>query len=358
MDTPFQWSKQIASHFGGTRNGLVISWPGHMADTSTVRAQFHHVIDIAPTIYDAAGIKPPVIVDGVRQTPLQGVSMLYTLQHPQAPSSHHSQYFEMQGNRAFYADGWIASSTPLNMPWVHSGAVVSPDHFRWELYDLHHDYSQAHDLSNRMPAKLAELRKDFDLAAAQFNVLPLNADALGRLNPELRPSLTAGREQFVYHPSPTRFSNAELPSLGRNWRLFADIRVEKADAMGTVAVRGNWFGGWGLFLDHGVPVFIYRASDQTRDLHQVSGLQPLGAGDHRLTVDVRGNPRAQDGEVVLSMDGMTAGRVSIDRLGRAGGSLYVGRSGTVPLLDGGQFQGDLEGRVMSVEFDVQPRSAP
>ena len=194
MDSPMQWTKQSASHFGGTRNGLVISWPGHIKDKGGLRPRFCHVIDIVPTIYEATGIKPPVMMDGTRQKPLDGVSMVYTLANPNAPTRHPVQYFEMFGNRAIYKDGWMASTTPLRLPWVTSGSEPNPDDFKWELYNIGEDFSQANNLVEKNPEKLKELQAAFDVEAKKYNVYPLDSSFAERADPAIRPSLTRGRQ--------------------------------------------------------------------------------------------------------------------------------------------------------------------
>lgn len=165
MDAPMQWTKQVASHFGGTRNGMVISWPAHISDKGGRRSQFCHVIDIVPTIYEAANITPPTMLDGVQQKPVEGVSFVYTFDNANAPTRHATQYFELVGNRAIYKDSWIASTTPLRLPWVTSGFEPNPDDFKWELYNVGEDFSQANDLAARFPDKLKELQAAFDVEA-------------------------------------------------------------------------------------------------------------------------------------------------------------------------------------------------
>jgi arylsulfatase A-like enzyme len=196
MDTPMQWTKQIASHFGGTRNGMVISWPARIKDKGGLRSQFCHVIDIVPTIYEAAKITPPTMLDGVEQKPLDGTSLVYTFDKPDAPTVHNTQYFEMLGNRAIYKDGWIASTTPLRLPWVTSGYEPSPDDFKWELYNINEDFSQANNLVERYPDKLKELQDAFDVEAKKYNVYPLDSSFASRADPAIRPSLTRGRSEF------------------------------------------------------------------------------------------------------------------------------------------------------------------
>ena len=201
FDTPFKWTKQIASHFGGTRQGMAISWPGHINDVGGIRTQFHHMIDIVPTILEATGIQAPVMVDGVAQKPIEGVSMAYTFdkKNANAPSTRTTQYFEMMGNRAIYHDGWIATTTPPQGPWLmglgHMPDVVNG--YKWELYNIAEDYSENNDLAAKMPDKLRDMQELFLVEAAKYNVLPLDNDVLQRvLTP--RPSATAGRSVFTY----------------------------------------------------------------------------------------------------------------------------------------------------------------
>ncbi|HZW89476.1 MAG TPA: arylsulfatase, partial [Myxococcaceae bacterium] len=192
MDAPMQWTKQVASHFGGTRNGMAIAWPNRIKDKGAVRAQFCHVIDIVPTIYEAIGIKPPKVLDGVKQKPIEGTSLVYTFAAGNAPTKHTVQYFEMFGNRAIYKNGWMASTTPLRLPWVTSGNDPSPDDFKWELYNVSEDFSQAKDVAATNPAKLKELQAAFDVEAKKYNVYPLDSSFASRADPAIRPSLTRG----------------------------------------------------------------------------------------------------------------------------------------------------------------------
>jgi arylsulfatase A-like enzyme len=180
MDTPFQWTKQVASHFGGTRNGIAISWPKGIKSRGEIRPQFHHVIDIVPTILEAVGIQAPATINGTAQKPLEGVSMAYTFADAMAPSRHTTQYFEMTGNRGMYDDGWIASTTPLRPPWVVSGLEPDPDDFPWELYNVTTDFSQAKDLAKQKPQKLRQLQALFLKDAAKYNVLPIDSEGWSR----------------------------------------------------------------------------------------------------------------------------------------------------------------------------------
>ena len=201
MDTPFQWTKQVASHFGGTAQGMAISWPGHINDVGGIRRQFHHIIDIVPTILEAAGIPSPDSINGITQRPMDGVSMAYTWDkaNATAPSRRTTQYFEMLGNRAIYNDGWVAATTPATLPWELSTATP-PDvitGYKWELYNVKEDPTEFNDLAAKMPEKLKQLQDVFYAEAKKYDVLPLDNSSLARWNTP-RPSLTAGRTVFTY----------------------------------------------------------------------------------------------------------------------------------------------------------------
>jgi arylsulfatase A-like enzyme len=213
FDTPFKWTKQIASHFGGTRQGLAISWPGHINDPGGIRNQFHHIIDIVPTILDATGIKAPEMVNGIKQKPIEGVSMTYTFDkaNANAPSTRKTQYFEMISNRGIYHEGWYANTTPPVAPWVLNAPMPSVNDYKWELYNLDKDYSQANDLAAQMPVKLLEFKALFLLEAHKYNVFPLDNSQFQRAI-EPRPSATAGQTVFTYSgvmPGPVQLGEAD-----------------------------------------------------------------------------------------------------------------------------------------------------
>ena len=201
FDTPFKWMKQVPSHFGGTAQGMAMSWPGHINDPGGIRRQFHHVIDIVPTILEATGIPAPDTINGIKQLPIEGVSMAYTWDkaNANAPTQHTTQYFEMLGNRAIYHDGWVAATTPVTLPWELS-TKPPPDvitGYKWELYNVMEDPTQNNDLAAKMPDKLKQMQNIFYLEAAKYNVLPLDNTTLARWNSP-KPSLTAGRTDFTY----------------------------------------------------------------------------------------------------------------------------------------------------------------
>ena len=252
FDTPFKWTKQIASHFGGTRQGMAISWPGHIKDVGSIRTQFHHVIDIEPTILDATGIKAPEEVDGIKQKPIEGVSMAYTFDqaNANAPSTRDTQYFELAGNRAIYHDGWIASTTPPAPPWVMGTAKMPDivDGYNWELYHIAEDYSQYDDLAAKYPDKLKELKALFLTEATKFSVFPMDNSAFTRLVTP-RPSTVAGKTEFTYTGEISGIPPGNAPSiLDRDYTMTADLTIPSGGAEGMIVTMGGRFGGYGLYL--------------------------------------------------------------------------------------------------------------
>src|SRR5271163_4071488 len=260
FDTPFKWTKQVASHFGGTRQGLAISWPGHITDAGGIRTQFSHVIDIVPTILEATGIQAPATVDGIQQKPIEGISMAYTFDkaNANAPSTHTTQYFEMVGNRAIYHDGWIASTTPPAAPWLlATGKLTNINDYNWELYNLTQDYSQDNDLASKMPDKLKEMQALFLTEAAKYQVLPLDNTGFSRLLTP-RPSAVAGKTIFTYTGALAGIPVGNAPSiLDKNYTITAEVTIPKGGAEGMIVTLGGRFGGYGLYLLKGKPVFDY-----------------------------------------------------------------------------------------------------
>ncbi len=252
FDTPFKWTKQIASHFGGTRQGLAISWPGHIKDVGGIRTQFHHVIDIVPTILEAANIPAPDTVDGIKQKPMEGVSMVYTFDkaNANAPSTRHTQYFELAGNRAIYHDGWMASTTPPAGPW-EMGTGKLPDvtnGYHWELYNIAEDYSQYKDLTAENPAKLSEMQALFLTEAGKYNVFPMDNRAFARIVTP-RPSTVAGKTEFTYTGEVSGIPPGNAPSiLDRDYSMTADLTIPEGGAEGMIVTMGGRFGGYALYL--------------------------------------------------------------------------------------------------------------
>ena len=322
MDTPFKWVKQVPSHFGGTAQGMAMSWPGHITDVGGIRRQFHHVIDIVPTILDATGIPAPDTINGIKQAPIEGVSMTYTWDkaNADAPTRHTTQYFEMLGNRAIYHDGWIASTTPATFPWELSSAPP-PDvitGYKWELYNLHEDPTQFNDLADKMPEKVKELQDLFYSEAAKYNVLPLDNSTLARWNAP-RPSLTAGRTVFTYSGELSGVPASAAPRiLDKSYTITAEVEIPDGGAEGMIVTEGGRFGGYGLFLSKGVagvragkPVFLYNLLNLKRTTW--SG-PALDAGKHTIVFDFKsdGPDLGSGGTGVLSVDGKEVDRKSME----------------------------------------------
>jgi arylsulfatase len=306
MDSPMQWTKQVASHFGGTRNGAVISWPKRIKAKGEVRSQFHHVIDIVPTILEAAGVPMPGEMDGAKQKPLEGVSMVYTFDDAKAKDRHTTQYFELVGNRGIYHDGWMACTTPLRLPWVTVGAAPSPDDFKWELYHVAEDFSQANDLAAKNPEKLKELQALFDIEAKEYNVYPLDSSFAERADPAIRPSLTRGRNVFTYYPGMVRIPEGSTPGIkNKSYSISADVEIPEGGAEGVLATQGGRFGGWGLLVLDGKPVFVHALSNQAKHKYRVTADQKLSPGKHTITFDFAydGGGIGKGGTGTISVDG-------------------------------------------------------
>jgi arylsulfatase len=306
MDSPMQWTKQVASHFGGTRNGLVISWPARIKDKGGIRSQFCHVIDIVPTIYEAIGITPPAVLDGVQQKPLDGVSLAYTFDDAKAPTRHSTQYFEMQGNRAIYKDGWMASTTPLRLPWVTAGFEPSPDDFKWELYHIDEDFSQANNVVDKYPDKLKELQDAFDVEARKYNVYPLDSSMASRVDPSIRPSLTRGRTEFTYYPGMVRIPEGSAPDFkNKSWAVAGEVMIPDGGASGVLATIGGRFGGWALLLQDSKPEFVYALSNQSQHKFRITSDQAIPPGNHVVRVQFKydGGGLGKGATATLFVDG-------------------------------------------------------
>ncbi len=322
FDTPFKWTKQVASHFGGTRQGLAISWPGHITDAGGIRSQFHHVIDIAPTILEATGIKAPDEVNGIKQKPIEGVGMAYTFDkaNADAPSKHDTQYFEMVGNRAIYHDGWIASTTPPSAPWLlATGKLTDVNNYNWELYHLTDDYSQNNDLATKMPDKLKEMQALFMSEAAKYQVLPLDNTGFSRLLTP-RPSAVAGRTVFTYSGENANIPAGNAPSiLDKDYTITAEVTIPKGGGEGMIVTLGGRFGGYGLYLLKGKPVFDYNLLDLEHFRWEGGpfghGLlaDALKPGDHTIMFDFKydGPGPGKGGAGALTVDGKELARKTI-----------------------------------------------
>ena len=319
FDTPFSWTKQVASHLGGTRQGMCISWPGHIKDVGGIRTQFHHVIDIVPTILEACEINQPEEVDGIKQSPIEGVSMMYTFDKANAgePSKHKTQYFEMMGDHAIYHEGWIASTKVVRPPWEIIGAV-NQDPFNnvtWELYDLTKDWTQSNDIAASNPAKVKQMKELFLTEAKKYQVLPLDATVATRLVAP-RPNITAGRTEFTYIRPLTGIPQGDSPLLMNcSYTVTAEIEIPKSGpAEGVLLTSGGRFGGYGFYLLKGKPVFLWNLVDLKR--LRWESPEALTPGKHTVAFD-------------FTYDGMGAGTLAFNSLSG------IGQSGTGVLkIDG------------------------
>jgi arylsulfatase A-like enzyme len=315
MNSPLQWTKQIASHWGGTRNGTIVHWPHGIEEHGGLRSQFTHVIDIAPTILEAAGLPEPTIVNGVLQSPMEGTSMLYTFNDAEEPERHDLQYFEMFGNRGIYHRGWSAV-TKHKTPWLivdpHMGAF---DADVWELYDGSTDFSQARDLAAEQPERLAQLQRLWLIEATKYNVLPMDDRSGERLNPDLagRPTLIRGDSQLLFAGMGRLSENSVLSIKNRSFSVTADVDLGDAGAEGVIIAQGGRFGGWALYAKAGRAKFVYNVLGIHEFATESEGLLPTGHHQLRVEFAYDGGGLAKGGGVTLYCDGdrIGAGRVEM-----------------------------------------------
>lgn len=309
MDTPYQWTKQVASHWGGTRNGTIVHWPNGIKEKGGLRNQFSHVIDVAPTVLQAASLPEPTFVNGVQQSPIEGTSMLYSFDDAQAPERHDLQYFEMAGNRGVYYKGWSAI-TKHRTPWILAGQKTVPfDDDVWELYDGSKDWSQAHDLSKEMPDFLHKLQRLFLIEAAKYNVLPLDDRGTERFIPEIagRPTLIRGNSQLFF-PGMGRLSeNSVVNVKNRSFSVTAEVEIKDGPANGVIIAQGGRFGGWSLYMKDGCARFVYNVLG----IHHfpTDAGEPLPQGKHQVRMEFAydGGGLAKGGNVTLYYDGRPVG---------------------------------------------------
>ncbi|QYM65643.1 MULTISPECIES: arylsulfatase [unclassified Microbacterium] len=364
-DTPFQWTKQVASHFGGTRNSMIVSWPDRITDTGTLRSQFHHVIDVAPTLLEIVGIAQPTVVNGVIQKPIEGTSFAYTFaaESAERPSRHEKQYFEMLGNRAMYADGWIASCRHGRLPWETSGSYSWDDDV-WELYDITHDFSQAEDLAAREPERLRALQDMFMAEAARYDVLPLDDRFAERLDVTLRPSFFAGRDRVTFREGMTRLPEGSGPKLvSVPLTLTADVDVADQGAEGVIFAVGGDAAGWSVFGWEGKVRFHYNFFGIRR--YDIVSPEAVGPGAHTVTVTITPQePRpGAPADVQMAVDGQVVGDLLLPeqipmRCGTE--SMDVGMDCVSPVCDDYASRGlfPFTGRIRSVTFDLPSVQAP
>jgi arylsulfatase len=314
MDTPYQWTKQVASHWGGTRNGTIVHWPDRIAEHGGLRSQFTHVIDVAPTILEAAGLPEPTTVNGVLQAPIEGTSMLYTFDDAAMPERHDLQYFEMFANRGIYDRGWSAV-TKHRTPWALTGAEPPAfDDDVWELYDGRTDFSQAHDLAAERPEVLARLQRLWLIEATKYNVLPMDDRTAERLVPELagRPTLIHGGSQLFF-PGMGRLSENSIVSMkNKSFSVTAEVDVAPGAASGVLIAQGGRFGGWCVHVVDGRLMFTYNVLGISR--YDVAADEPVPGGKHQLRAELAydGGGLGKGGTVTLFHDGSPVGSGRVD----------------------------------------------
>jgi arylsulfatase A-like enzyme len=357
MDTPYQWTKQVASHWGGTRNGTIVRWPRGSATGGGIRQQFHHVIDIAPTILEAAGLPQPDRVDGVEQRPMEGVSMAYTFDAADAPGRHETQYFEMFCNRGIYHEGWTAVARH-STPWVIE-PLPPLDQDRWELYDTTADWSQAQDLATEQPERLAELQQRWLDEARKYNVLPLDDRRIERFDPALagRPTLVQGNSQ-QYPGTMGRLSENSVPNVkNKSHAVTAEVTLADDHGSGVVMAQGGAFGGWSLYFRDGRLVYGYNLLGLQRT--KIAADVPVPAGTHQVRMEFAydGGGLAKGGTVSLYVDGAKVGEgrleATVPLVFSGDETADIGRDTASPVSD--DYQGEtsvLTGSVAWVRIDL------
>ena len=357
MDTPYQWTKQVASHWGGTRNGTIVHWPAGIQAKGEVRSQFSHVIDVAATVLEVAGLPEPTMVNSVQQLPQQGTSMVYSFNEADAADRHDVQYFEMFCNRGIYHQGWTAV-TRHSTPWAFGAKLPAFDDDAWELYSPD-DWTQAHDLAAEQPGKLAELQRLFLLEAGKYNVFPLDDRRVERFNADLagRPQLIKGNRQLLFGGMGRLSENSVVVTKNKSHSITAQLVVPDAGAQGVIVAQGGAYGGWSLYAKDGRPAYCYNLFGLQR--FKVYGEEPIPAGEHQVRMEFAydGGGLAKGGTVSLYVDGAKAGEGRVEgtvpMLFSADETTDVGSDGGTPVSDDyGPKDSRFSGRVRWVQIDL------
>ncbi len=364
MNTPLQWTKQVASHFGGTRNGTIVSWPKGIKAKGELRTQFSHVIDVAPTVLEAAGLPQPVSVDGIQQDPIEGTSMLYAFNDAKAADQHETQYFEMFGNRGIYHKGWTAV-TKHRTPWILVGQKTVPlDDDVWELYDTTKDWSQANDLSKKMPEKLHELQRLWLIEATRYKVLPIDDRVAEKLNPDIagRPVLVKGTTQLLFSGMGRLSENCVLNLKNKSHSVTAEIVVPEKGAEGVIIAQGANIGGWSLYAKGGKLKYCYNVAGVQHFF--VEGKAAIPAGQHQVRMEFAydGGGLGKGGTVTLYTDGKKVGEGKIPltqaMIFSADDGLDVGEDTGAPVSPdyssaGNRFNGQVKGVQLAIAKDAE-----
>jgi hypothetical protein len=313
MNAPYQWTKQVASHWGGTLNGTIVHWPSGIKAKGEIRSQFHHVIDVAPTILEAAGLPEPISVNGIQQRPIEGVSMLYSFDNANAAERRETQYFEMFGNRGIYHKGW-AAVTKHGTPWVLVGRKTVPlDDDVWELYDTSKDWSQANDLAKQMPEKLHELQRLWLIEATRYNVLPIDDRVIEKMNPDTagRPVLIKGNTQLLFRGMGRLSENCVLNIKNKSHSVTAEIEVPASGAEGVIIAQGANIGGWSLYVKNGKLKYCYNVAGVHHFFVDATETLPTGEHQVRMEFAYAGGGLGKGGQVTLYVDGKKVGEGSV-----------------------------------------------
>jgi len=357
MDTPYQWTKQVASHWGGTRNGTIVHWPERIKSKGEVRTQFSHVIDVAATVLDAAGLPEPTFVHGIQQMPLHGVSMAPSFDDAASPERRETQYFEMFCNRGIYHEGWTAV-TRHSVPWVMGTELPPLIEDVWELYGPD-DWTQAHDLAAEQQEKLADLQRLFILEAGKYNVFPLDDRRAERFNADLagRPQLVRGNRQLLFGSMRRLTENSIVVTKNKSFALTAEIEVPEGGAEGVIIAQGGAFGGFSLYAKDGKPAFCYNLFGL--QLFKVYGEEPLAPGEHQVRLEFAydGGGLGKGGTSTLYVDGTQVGEGRVDAtvpmLFSADETTDLGSDSATPVSDDhGPKETEFTGRVKWVEIDL------
>ena len=357
MNTPYQWTKQVASHWGGTRNGTIVSWPGGIQAKGEIRSQFHHVIDVAPTVLEAAGIPEPLAVDGIQQDPIEGVSMLYAFNDARAAERHETQYFEMFGNRGIYHKGWTAVTKHVT-PWIQSKSIPLDDDV-WELYDTTKDWSQAKNLAKEMPQKLHELQRLWLIEATRYKVLPIDDRLLEKVNPDTagRPVLIKGKTQLLFAGMRGLSENCILNLKNKSHSVTAEIVVPQKGAEGVIIAQGANIGGWSLYAKGGRLKYCYNWSGLKHFFVESAG--PIPAGEHQVRMEFAyaGGGLGKGGKATLYVDGKKVGEgdiaATLAMIFSADDGLDVGEDTGAPVSpdygpQGNHFNGEIKGIQLAI----------
>jgi arylsulfatase len=359
MNTPYQWTKQVASHFGGTRNGTIVHWPKAIKGKGEVRTQFCHVIDVAPTILEASGIPQPVSVEGIQQDPIEGASMLASFNDGAAPEHHETQYFEVMGNRGIYHKGWTAV-TKHYTPWLTGAPRPALDDDVWELYDTTRDWSQSKDLSAEMPDRLRELQRLWLIEATRYKVLPIDDRIFEKINPDTagRPVLIKGKTQLLFGGMGHLSENCVLNLKNKSHSVTAQIEVPQGGAQGVIIAQGANIGGWSLYAIAGKLRYCYNWGGLKHFIVESSAPIPAGVHQVRMEFAYAGGGLGKGGKVTLFCDGAQVGEgdvgATLAMIFSADDGLDVGEDTGAPVSpDYGSHGNAFNGRVKAVQLAIE-----